>query len=375
MNDFIPVNEPILNGNEGKYVQECIDSGWISSEGPFVDRFEQQFAKRIGRKYGVAVSSGTAGLDIAIASLNIGPGDEVIMPTFTIISCASAVIKAGATPVLVDCNKDNWNMEVMQIESLITPSTVAIMAIHIYGLPVDMNPIFSIAKKYSLTIIEDAAEVIGQTYHGKPCGALGHLSVFSFYPNKHITTGEGGMIVADDIQVANRCRSLRNLCFQSKQRFVHDELGWNYRMSNIQAAIGCAQLEKLDEHIKLKRSSGKNYSGIFKDMKGIRKPLLKTDYAENIYWVFGVVLEDILKVDAKLIMDLLKEQNIGTRPFFWCMHEQPVFKRMGLFKKDNFPVAEELSRRGFYFPSGMTLTDGQVERVGDTFKEILSKYY
>jgi perosamine synthetase len=375
MNDFIPVNEPIFTGNERKYTQECIDSGWISSEGPFVERFEQEFAKRIGRKYGVAVSSGTAALDVSIAALDIGPGDEVIMPTFTIISCASSVIKAGATPVLVDCNPDNWNISVDQIESLITPSTVAIMAVHIYGLPVDMDPIFSLAKKYNLIIIEDAAEVIGQTYHEKPCGALGDISVVSFYPNKHITTGEGGMVVTDDIQVANRCRSLRNLCFQPNQRFVHEELGWNYRMSNIQAAIGCAQLEKLDEHIKRKRTIGKKYSGIFKDIKGIRKPLLKTDYAENIYWVYGVVLEDALEVNVKLMMGLLEEHNIGTRPFFWCMHEQPVFKRMGLFKKDNFPVAEQLSRRGFYFPSGLSLTDRQVERVGDAFKEILSKFY
>jgi len=375
MSDFIPVNEPILSGNEGKYVQECIDSGWISSEGPFVERFEQEFAKRIGRKFGVSVSSGTAGLDVTIAALDIGPGDEVIMPTFTIISCASAIVKAGATPVLVDCNPDNWNMAVNQIESLITPSTVAIMAVHIYGLPVDMNPIFSLAKKYNLIIIEDAAEVIGQTYYEKSCGTLGDISVFSFYPNKHITTGEGGMIVTDDLQVANRCRSLRNLCFQPTQRFVHEELGWNYRMSNIQAAIGCAQLEKLDEHLDLKRKIGKKYSSIFKDIKGIKTPLLKTEYADNIFWVYGVVLESDLLVDSQSMMNFLKEHNIGTRPFFWCMHEQPVFQKMGLFKKESFPEAEKLSRRGFYFPSGLSLSDGQIERVGDTFKEILSDYY
>ena len=375
MNDFIPVNEPIFTGNERKYTQECIDSGWISSEGSFVQRFEQEFAKRIGRKYGIAVSSGTAALDVAIAALEIGSGDEVIMPTFTIISCASAVIKAGATPVLVDCNPDNWNLAVDQIECLITPCTVAIMAVHTYGLPVDMDPIFSLAKKYNLVIIEDAAEAIGQAYYERPCGSLGDISIFSFYPNKHITTGEGGMVVTDDIQLANRSRDLRNLCFQSTQRFVHEELGWNYRMTNIQAAIGCAQLEKLDEHLEHKRKIGKKYSKIFEGVKGIRTPLLKTQYADNIYWVYGVVLEDDLLVDSKLIMNLMKDHNIGTRPFFWCMHEQPIFKSMGLFRKETFPVAEQLARRGFYFPSGLGLSEEQIERVGDTFKEILLKYY
>jgi|TARA_B110000881_G_scaffold191335_1_gene183238 perosamine synthetase len=375
MNNFIAVNEPVLSGNEGKYVQECIDSGWISSEGPFVDRFEQEFAKKIGRKYAVAVSSGTAALDVSIAALKIGPGDEVIMPTLTIISCASAVIKAGGTPVLVDCNPNDWNMAVDQIESLITPSTVAIMAVHIYGLPVDMNPIFSLAIKYNLIIIEDAAEVIGQTYHKRSCGSLGKISIFSFYPNKHITTGEGGMVVTDDLQLANRCRSLRNLCFQQTQRFVHEELGWNYRMSNIQAAIGCAQLEKLDEHVLLKRKIGEKYSSIFKGVKGIKTPLLKTEYADNIYWVYGVVLEDALLVDAQPIMNSLKENGIGTRPFFWCMHEQPVFNKMGLFINQNFPVAEKLARKGFYFPSGLNLNDEQIERVGHTFKKILRQYY
>lgn len=375
MDDFIPVNQPLLSGNEKKYIQECIDTGWISSEGPFVKRFEQLFAQRLGRKFGVAVSSGTAALDVAVATLEIGPGNEVIMPTFTIISCASAIIRAGAIPVLVDCDPDTWNMAVDTIEDKITSRTAAIMAVHIYGLPVDMNSIFTLAKKYDLKIIEDAAELIGQTYYKKPCGSLGDISIFSFYPNKHITTGEGGMVVTDDPYLAERCRRLRDLCFQPTQRFVHEELGWNYRMTNLQAALGVAQLEKLDEHINLKREIGKKYTELLDGTKGIKLPLSKTDYAENIYWVYGVVLEDDFPFDAKYVMKLLADKNIGTRPFFWCMHEQPVFKKMGLFEDENFPIAERLARRGLYLPSGLALRKEQLERVVDTLRKVLSLGY
>lgn len=375
MDDFIPVNQPLLAGNEKQYLQDCIDTGWISSEGPFVQRFEQSFAQRLGRKYGVAVSSGTAALDVAVAALSIGQGDEVIMPTFTIISCASSIIKTGAIPVLVDCDPGTWNMAVDEIENKITSRTVAIMAVHIYGLPVDMNPIVTLAKKYDLYILEDAAELIGQTYYNKQCGSLGNISTFSFYPNKHITTGEGGMVVTDDLRLSERCRSLRDLCFQPTQRFVHEELGWNYRMTNLQAALGIAQLERLDEHINRKREIGKKYTELLGKTKGIKLPISKTDYAENIYWVYGVVLDDDFPFDAKYIMKLMANNNIGTRPFFWCMHEQPVFKKMGLFKNETFPIAERLARRGLYLPSGLTLKEEQLERVVDTLKKVLSLRY
>jgi len=246
MNRFIPVNEPLLDGNEKKYLTECIDTGWISSEGPFVQRLEAEFAQRVDRKFGVAVCNGSAALDAAVAALKIQPGDEVILPSFTIISCAASIVRAGATPVVVDSDPNTWNMDVTQIERRITPHTRAIMAVHIFGLPTDMDVVQGLAEKYHLAVIEDAAEVIGLNYNGRPCGSFGDLSTFSFYPNKHLTTGEGGMIVTDDPALAERCRSLRNLCFQAKQRFVHEELGWNLRMSNLQAAVGCAQLERLD---------------------------------------------------------------------------------------------------------------------------------
>ncbi|KAB8315011.1 DegT/DnrJ/EryC1/StrS family aminotransferase [Tolypothrix campylonemoides VB511288] len=367
----IPVNEPLLNGNEKKYLNQCIDTGWISSEGPFVEQLEQQFAARVGRKYGIAVSNGSVALDAAVAALEIGKGDEVILPTFTIISCAAAIVRAGAIPVVVDCDRNTWNMDVSQIEAKITSRTKAIMVVHIYGLPVDMEPVLALADKYGLSVIEDAAEVHGQTYKGIPCGRFGNISTFSFYPNKHITTGEGGMLLTDDERLAQRCRSLRNLCFQPQKRFVHEELGWNMRMSNLQAAIGVAQLERLDEFIARKRRMGQVYTELLADIPSIQLPLLQTEYATNIYWVYGLVLKDEVPFEAQEVMQRLGQKKIGTRPFFWCMHEQPVLKKMGLFEGESYPVAEKIARRGFYIPSGLALMDEQIEQVVLAVKEIL----
>jgi perosamine synthetase len=278
----IPVNEPLLDGNEKKYLLECIETGWISSEGAFVNQFEEQFAAKVGRKYGVAVSNGTAALDLAVVALKIGKGDEVILPTFTIISCAAAIVRSGAVPVVVDCDPITWNMDVSQIETKITSKTKAIMIVHIYGLPVDLDPLLAIAHKYGLKIIEDAAEMHGQTYKDLPCGSFGDISTFSFYPNKHITTGEGGMLVTDNAQIAEHCRSLRNLCFQPQKRFVHEELGWNFRMTNLQAAIGVAQLERIDEFVVRKRAMGGKYTELLANIPGLQLPLAKTEYANNI---------------------------------------------------------------------------------------------
>lgn len=359
---MIPVNEPLLTGNERRYLNECIDSGWISSEGPFVDRFERGMADRVGRRHGMAVSNGTAALEIAVAALDLQPGDEVILPTFTIISCAAAIIRRGCVPVLVDCDPVTWNMDVEQIEARITVRTRAIMVVHIYGLPVDMDPVMALARQHQLYIIEDAAQMHGQTYKGKACGSFGDISTFSFYPNKHITTGEGGMVLTDDELLAERCRSLRNLCFGAK-RFVHEELGYNMRMSNLQAAVGVAQLEQLDDFIARKRRMGKHYTEKLSQVDGLVLMPDKTDYAENIYWVYGVVLQDKVPFDTTTAMQRLGQQKIGTRPFFWPMHEQPVFRKSGLFKNEEFPTAERLARRGFYLPSGMALTTAQMDEV------------
>ena len=372
MTDFIPVNEPLLDGNEKKYLLQCIETGWISSEGPFVKEFEEKFAARMGRKHGIAVSNGTAAIDAAIEALNIGAGDEVIMPTFTIISCISQIVRNGGVPVLVDSDPLTWNMDVTQIEAKITTRTKAIMIVHIFGLPVDVEPVLDIAKRHNLKVIEDAAEMHGQTYKGKPCGSFGDISTFSFYPNKHITTGEGGMILTDDDALAETCRSLRNLCFQAQKRFVHERLGWNMRMTNMQAALGLAQLERLDEFVERKRRMGALYTELLRDAPGLQLPLPNTNYAENIYWVFGVVVDESSGLDAESAMKKLAEKGVGTRPFFYPMHLQPVFRKAGLFQGEEHQVAARISHQGFYVPSGMALTDSQVRDVAEAVKQILN---
>lgn len=371
--DFIPVNEPKLDGNEKRYLCECIDTGWISSEGPFVKKFEEKMAELVDRKYGIAVSNGTAALEVAVAALDIGDGDEVIMPAFTIISCAEAVVKRGGIPVLIDNDINTWNMNVDEIESKITNRTKAIMIVHIYGLPVDVQPVLELADKYNLKIIEDAAEMHGQTYKGKPCGSFGDISIFSFYPNKHITTGEGGMVLTDDEYLAERCCSLRNLCFQKDVRYVHEELGFNYRFTNLQAAVGLAQLERIEESIKRKREIGKKYTELLRDEKRVQLPLEINNNEHNIYWVYGLLLNDELKINNREFIKLLGKKGIGARTFFWPIHEQPVFKNMGLFKGESYPVSEKLARKGFYIPSGLALKDEQLYTVVKKLKEALDE--
>ena len=360
---MIPVNTPFLNGNEKKYLNECIDTGWISSEGPFVSRFEAEFSQYIGRKHGVAVCNGSAALDIAVRALHLDKGSEVIMPTFTIISPAQSLVNNGLVPVLVDSDPLTWNMDVDQIASKITPKTKAILVVHIYGLSVNMQPILELAKKHDLKIIEDAAEMHGQTCNGQLCGSFGDISIFSFYPNKHITTGEGGMILTDDEKLNEECRKYRNLCFIKERRFVHKELGWNYRMTNMQAALGVAQLEQIDWVVNRKREIGHRYQEHLKDVKGLQLPLKDTPYSKNIYWVFGLVADT--EHLANKVQSDLKEQRIGTRPFFWNMHEQPVFNDMNLFKNETYPHAEKMARNGFYVPSGLGLTNDEIDVVSE----------
>ena len=369
--EFIPVNEPLFDGRELEYLTQCIQSGWVSSEGSFVQQFEQELSARTTRRFGISVSSGTAALEVAVAALGLENGDEVILPTHTIISCVSALIRRNVKPVLVDTDLATWNMDVGKVESAITSRTRAIMVVHTFGLPVDMDPIIELAKKYSLMIIEDAAQATGLTYKGRPCGSFGNISTFSFYPNKHITTGEGGMILCDDPLLAKRSRSYRNLCFQESKRFVHEELGWNYRMSNLHAALGMAQLETLPEHLQQKRSNGLYYKELLVGTPGLILPPNDKPYSNNYFWVFGILLGKELDVSAVTAMAKLKERGIGTRPFFWPMHEQPVFQRMNLFNNESYPVAELFGRRGFYIPSGLTLTRQQQQRIVETLVELL----
>ena len=368
--DFIPVNEPLFDGNEKKYLMDCIDTGWISSAGEYVTKLEKGVASYVGRGGGVSVCNGTAALEVAVDALQLPKGAEVILPAFTIVSCANAVIKAGLKPVLVDADPDTWNMDVSQIEAKITDKTKAIMAVHIYGLPVDMKPLLDIAKEHNLYVIEDAAEAIGVTCYEKQCGSFGDVSAMSFFANKHITTGEGGMVLADDEKILERAGQLKNLFFDKERRYIHEEIGSNFRMTNIQAAIGYAQLEKLDEHMRIKRCIGEKYNSLLGENDKFMLPVDKTDYAENKYWIYGLVICGDVDKDADYAMARLKEMGVGTRHFFYPLHLQPAYTKLGLFEGESYPVAERLAKKGFYIPAGMGITDEQIERVAKCVGEI-----
>ena len=362
-NELIPVNEPLLDGNEATYVEECLRTCWISSDGPFITRFVTSFSARVERKRGVAVANGSAAFDVAVAALGLGPSAEVFLSTFTIISCANSVIRAGATLVVVDCDPVTWSMTVTHVAAAITPRTRAIAVVHIFVRPVDMNPVLALAAKHGLALIEDAAQMHGQTYRGRPCGSFGPISTFSFYANKLVTCGEGGMIVTDDPMPAEKCRMLRNLCFEPERRFVHEEIGWNYRMTNMQVALGLAQLEKLERTFGRKRSMGRRYDEALVTSPHLQRPLGRTEYAESICWVYGLILEDTVPFDAAVAIESLWRAIIGFRSFCWPLAEQPVFKRMRLLYEVYCPAAERIARRGFYPPSGTALINSQIDRV------------
>jgi perosamine synthetase len=368
---MIPVNQPLLNGREKELLMECINTGWISSDGPFVAEFERRFASFIGVKHGVAVCNGTAALETALFAAGIGKGDEVIMPSFTIISCALAAIRLGAVPVLVDAEPETWNMDVSRIEARITPRTRAIMPVHIYGHPVDMDPLVAIARKYGLMVVEDAAEVHGAEYKGRKCGSIGNVSAFSFYANKIVTTGEGGMVLTADPQMAERARSYRNLCFRPEKRFYHTEVGYNFRMTNVQAALGVAQLERIDEFIGIKRRLGAYYREKLSTLDGFKCQVEKP-WAKTVYWMYCIELDTKLGLTAADMMARLGQKGIGTRPFFLGLHQQPALHHLGLFRGERHPVTERIARQGLYLPSGLTLTELQVDEVVAAVREILA---
>jgi len=369
---MIPVNEPLFSGNERRYLNRCIDDCWVSSDGPFVKEFEDKFSSYLGSNHGIAVCNGTVALETALFAAGITKGDEVIMPTFTIISCAAAALRLGATPVLVDAEPETWNMDVTQIEGKITERTKAIMPVHIYGHPVDMDPVMELAEKYSLRVIEDAAEVHGALYKGKKAGGIGDAGCFSFYANKIITTGEGGMVVTNDDEVAERARSYRNLCFKPERRFYHTELGENFRMTNLQAAVGLAQLEQIDRFVEIKRENARRYTESLRSIEGIAMPAEK-EWARNVYWMYAIELSESLGLTAEQMAERLAEKGIGSRPFFLGLHEQPVLRDMGLFVGERYLVAERIARQGLYLPSGLKITAEEIATVTDAIKKILNK--
>jgi perosamine synthetase len=362
---MIPVCEPVFDGNEAIYVEECIRTGWVSSVGKYVTQFEEQFSAYCGAVYGVACTSGTTALHLALVALGIGPGDEVIIPDFTLIVSANVVIQTGARPVLVDVDPETWCIDPTQIEAKITPATKAIMPVHMYGHPCDMVAINEIARRYNLYVIEDCAEAHGSEVNGQRVGSFGDAGCFSFYGNKTLTTGEGGMVVCRDPELAERLRLLRNQGFR-EPRFVHDVVAFNYRMTNMQAAIGVAQTEKADVKVARKRWIARTYTELLKDEPELMLPQ-EAHWAKNTYWMYGILICDGFGKTKDELMKQLKEKGIDTRSFFCPMHMQPVFQNRANYSypdvSGSYPVSAELWQRGLYLPSGLGLTKEQIEEV------------
>jgi len=371
---IIPVSEPLIGGKELEYITEAVKTGWISSEGKFIREFEAKFSDYVQRKHGIAVNNGTNALILALRALDLPDGSEIIIPSFTIISCALACIYNNLVPIFVDSEEETWNMDTSKIEEKITEKTRAIMSVHIYGHPVDMDEIIKIARKYNLYVIEDFAEGIGSEYKGIKCGKFGDISCVSFYANKVITTGEGGMCLTDDCRLAEKLRRLRNLAFIPEKRFVHYELGFNFRITNIQAAIGLAQLERINEHVSRKIEIGKTYNELLKPLKrrGLLQLPVEKEWAKNTYWMYGVVLNEKLKLTVEDVMKNFDRKGIQTRPFFYPLHIQPALEKFSWFKKDSLPVSENIYKYGFYLPSGVTLLEEQILRIVECAKEVLT---
>ena len=368
----IPVCEPSLDGNELTYVTDAVRSGWISSGGDYLKRFEEGFAAYVGVGHGIGTTNGTTALHLALAALGIGPGDEVIVPDFTMISSAFAVCYCGAMPVFVDADPDTWNMDVAQVAERIGPRTKAIMAVHIYGHPTDMDPLLALAKDRGIAVLEDAAEAHGAEYKGRRCGSIGDLAAFSFYANKAITTGEGGMVVTSDEALAEECRSLRNLAFPRTggRVYRHDRIGFNYRMSNLQGALGLAQLERIDTYVAARRAHAARYRERLAGIAAVQLPVERS-WARNSYWMYGIVLRDGARIGRDELAGRLAAAGIETRPFFQPMHDQPALLRYGTEATGSYPVADRLAARGLYLPSGSDLADDDIDRVcGQIAKEL-----
>jgi perosamine synthetase len=365
----IPVCEPYLADREAEYVRDCVGSTWISSAGKYLSAFEEGFARYCGCDHGITTTSGTTALHLALAARGLGPGDEIIMPAFTIAATVFAALYTGATPVLVDSDPDTWTMRVEEVAAKVGPRTRAILPVHIYGHPCDMDPISELARRHHLWVLEDAAEVHGAEYKGRKCGSLGDAACFSFYANKIISTGEGGMVVTSDAAFAERCRSLKNLAFNRDRRFLHDAIGFNYRMTNVQAAIGLAQLEKVDEYVARRRRHGASYTALLKNVEGLRLPI-ERPWARNVYWMYGIVVEDSFGSSRDQLMAGLAERGVETRTFFIPMHEQPVLHQRGLFRNEQYSVASDLGRRGLYLPSSTGLSDSDLAYVVDAIRDV-----
>jgi len=336
---MIPVNKPYIGKNELKYLNECVKSGWISSEGPYVEKFEKAFAENIGSSHAIAVCNGTAAIEVALYASGVKKGDEVILPSFTIISCVLAVIRLNAVPVLVDIDPDTWNMSIEAVKENITNKTKVIQA-------------------------------LGAMYKGKKCGSIGDISSFSFYANKFVTTGEGGMVVTNSHDMDIRARSYRNLCFNNKERFLHDDIGYNFRMTAMQAAIGLGQIERLEKVVKRKIRMGHLYAKQLSKINGIKLQIEKP-WAKTVYWMYCIQLDPSLGTNAKEMMAALANMGIGTRPFFRGLHDQPSLKKLILNSNEKFPITDLSYKYGLYLPSSYKLTNSEINLVCDKVRKSL----
>ncbi len=360
----------MLDGREREYVLDCLDTNWVSSLGEYIARFERQFATICDAAYGVACCNGTAAIHLALEALDIGPGDEVIVPAFTLIVSANMVCLTGATPVLVDVRPDTWCIDPDLIEQKITPRTKAIMAVHMYGQPCEMDATREVARRHGLKVIEDGAQAHGARYRGKPIGGIGDIGCFSFYGNKILTTGEGGMLVTSDKALAERAALLRNQAFE-QERFLHHHVGFNYRMTNVQAAIGLAQCERLTEKLRRKAQIARTYDELLADEPDVRRPA-RAPGCDPVCWMYGLVLEDGFGCSAREVRARLEGEGIETRAFFIPIHRQPVYQgghRRWPDLRGLYPVSDELGQKGFYLPSGLNLTRDEQVRIVEQLLE------
>lgn len=363
---IIPVCEPTLTGKEKEYVLDCLESNWISSAGKYIPAFEEQFAAASGCKYGTACANGTVALHLALAALGLEPGDEVILPTFTMIATINSVTYTGATPVLIDSEPVTWNMDVAQLADKITPKTKAIMTVHTYGHPVDMDPVLELTDRHGIFVLEDAAEAHGAEYKGRRAGGLGHAAGFSFYANKIITTGEGGMITTNDARLAELTQNLRDHAFSTERHFWHKYVGFNYRMTNLQAAVGLAQTEMLEQFVEKRRQNAALYTRLLRDIPGLVTPP-EAQWAKNVFWMYSILVKDEFGMTRDQLRAYLARHGIETRTFFIPMHLQPIYYHT--FKGQRYPVAEMLCQRGFYLPSASSLTTAQINYIADIVHE------
>ncbi len=366
----VPVNQPVITAEAKKYVAEAMESGWVSSAGKYIGLFEKSFADYVGVKHAIAVTNGTHALHLALVSVGIGAGDEVIVPDFTMFSSIAAILYTGAKPVFIDAEPETFTIDVTQIEKKITKKTKAIMPVHIYGHSADMDPIMAIAKKHQLHVIEDAAEAHGALYKDKKCGSIGHINAFSFYGNKIITTGEGGMVTTDDDALAAKARLLKDLAHSPAKRFWHEELGYNYRMTNLQAACGLGQMEHIDEFVRKKQWMDSEYRKRLGDITYLRLPITKP-WATNVFWMYAIVLEEEFPMTKDQFKAKLLEKGIDTRDFFYSSASQPIVRKM-IGDQGSFPVSEKIAERGLYLPSGLAITEEQIEYVCDAIHSILT---